>query len=183
MSAPFEALDAYLNGQMPESEAAAFEEQLFEGAASGQAHEAEFVDHLARLGTYLIPRCGFDIGSSRAQVDQLIAAGFRVQIIEPNPEDLRIEAIRDDVEIVATHIPIDVRGYDSVDVTTTKPDGTELKTFRDIGWDPNDGTVYAVCLAPLARISAKQRHVCSHVVGYRDGRAHTIARFDAMMAP
>ena len=69
-----------------------------------------------------------------------------------------------------TYGNIDVRGYDSVRVLVEKPDGTELKVFRDIGFDPLDGTVYAVCEAPLARISALQTHLRSHVIGTRAGQ-------------
>ena len=86
--------------------------------------------------------------------------------------------IADDAEIVVTHVAIDVRGYDSIDVVIEKPDGTPLKTFRDIGFDPTDGTLYALCEAPLARISAQQSHICSHVIGTRAGSPHVIASFE-----
>jgi hypothetical protein len=184
MSAPFEDFDGYLNGQMPDDEAATFEEEMFAAAAVGgeASEDAQFVDRLARYSAYLIPRGGFDIGSTRADVERLLASGLRVQLMESDPIDpRRLAAIRDDAEIIITHIPIDVRGYDSVDVVVTKPDGTLLKTFRDIGWEPSDGSLYAVCEAPLARISAQQRHIFSQVVGHRDGAKHTIARFETLM--
>lgn len=185
--APFEALDAYQAGVMPDAEAAAFEEELFAAAAGGTADEAELVDRLSLIGRYLAPRGGWDMGSSRARVDELIAAGHRVQLLVPQPgppgQPLVVPRIDDDAELVATHVAIDVRGYDSVDVVIEKPDGTPLKTFRDIGFDPTDGSVYALCEAPLARISAQQKHICSRVIGTRDGAQHLIASFEIVNSP
>lgn len=184
--APFEALDAYQTGVMPDAEAVAFEEELFAAAAAGTADEVALVDRLSLIGRYLAARGGWDIGSSRARVDELIAAGLRVQMLEPQPagpgQPLVLAAIDADAEIVVTHVPIDVRGYDSVDVIVEKPDGAPLKTFRDIGFDPLDGTVYALCEAPLARISAQQPHICSRVIGTRDGSQHLIASFEVVNA-
>jgi hypothetical protein len=180
--APFEAFDAYQSGLMPETEAAAFEDELFSAAADGAAHEAHLVDRLCLIGRYLAARGGLDVGSSRARVDELIAAGLRVQVLVPEPgapgQPLVMPRIDDDAEIVVTHVAIDVRGYDSVDVIIEKPDGTPLKTFRDIGFDPTDGTLYALCEAPLARISAQQSHICSRVIGTRAGSPHVIASFE-----
>lgn len=185
--APFEALDAYQTGEMPDAEANLFEEALFAAAAADTAAEARLVDRLSSIGQFLALRGGWDIGSSRARVDELIAAGLRVQMLYPRPgepgQPLRIPKIDDDAEIVVTHVDIDVRGYDSVDVIVEKPDGTQLKTFRDIGFDPTDGSVYALCEAPLARISAQQRHVRSRVIGTRAGVQHVVAVFETVHAP
>ena len=186
--APFEALDAYQSGEMSDAEAASFEEGLFAAAAAGSeeaaAAEAHFVDRVSLIGKYLTPRGGWDFGSSRARIDQLIADGHRVQVLEPLPSPpggpFLIPPIDDDAEIVATYIPIDVRGYDTVRVIVEKPDGTELKVFRDIGFDPNDGSVYAVCEAPLARISAQQKHLRSRVIGTREGLDHVVAVFETL---
>ena len=182
--APFETLDAYLSGEMPDAEAEPFEEALFDSAAHGQADEADFVERVALIGRYLLPRGGFDMGSARSRVDQLLAEGVRLQFISPEPGPvIHLPPIDADAEIVVTHMRVDVRGYDSVDVRVEKPDGTELKTFRDIGWDPNDGTVYAVCEAPLARISMQQRHVRSRIIGTRAGEKHVIAVFESVTDP
>lgn len=184
--APFEALDAYQSGLMPDSEATEFEEELFAAAASDTASEARLVDRLSLIGHFLLPRGGWDIGSRRERVDQLIAAGLRVQILSP-PEPapgapLQLPKIDDDAEIVVTHVPIDVRGYDSIDVVMEKLDGTELKTFRDVSFEPSDGSLYALCEAPLARIAAKQRHVRSRILGTRDGVQHVVAVFETVQA-
>jgi hypothetical protein len=177
---PFAELVDYESGELSDAEAAAFEEGLFAAAADGRAAEAAFVDKLSLIGQYLRPRGGFDIGSSRARVDALIAAGLRVQLVDPEPaEVVEIPAVADDAEIFVTLLRMDVRGYDSVDVIVQRPDGRELKTFRDLGCDPETGYVYAVCEAPLARIAAKQRHIVTRVVGTRDGVEHTLAAFEA----
>ena len=182
--APFEGLDAYQTGDMPEAEATRFEEELFASAAAGVAEEARLVDRLSLIGQFLWPRGGWDIGSSRARVDELIAAGLRVQVLDPvsgGPgEPLLVPKIDDDAEIVVTRVAIDVRGYDSVDVIVEKPDGTPLKVFRDIGFDPTDGSVYALCEAPLARISTQQKHIRSRVIGTRAGKKHVIAVFETV---
>ena len=179
-----EALDAYQSGAMEDAEAAAFEDQLFESAAHGNATAADFVDHVSLIGQYLLPRGGFDIGSSRARVDALIAAGLRVQLVEGQAASTTLfPAVDDGVDVVATHVPIDVRGYDSVDVVIHRADGSELKTFRDVGWDPLDGTIYAVCEAPLARMAAAARHIRARLIGTREGQQHLIAAFDTVTAP
>ncbi len=179
--APFEALDAYQSGDMGDEEAAGFEEELFSAAAAGSAQEASFMDKVTRISRHLYPRGGMDVGSSRARVDELIASGLRVQVIEPvRARVATVPRIEDDAELVVTHVPVDVRGYDSVDVHIEKTDGESLKIFRDIGWDPIDGTVYAVCEAPLARIAAAVGVIRSRVVGHRGGQQHVIAEFDTI---
>jgi hypothetical protein len=178
---PFEAFDAYQSGDMADDEAASFEEELFAASALGAAEEATFVDKVSRITRYLFPRGGLDVGSSRARVEELIASGLRVQLVEPKPVRAPVlPRIEDDADLVITHVPVDVRGYESVDFIIEKPDGEILKTFRDVGWDPVDGTVYAVCEAPLARIALTIGVIRSRVVGYRGGKPHLIAQFDAV---
>jgi hypothetical protein len=184
---PFEALDDYQTGEMSDAEALGFEDELFAAAAQGGSPEAAFVDQLVRLGRYLDGHCGFDIGSTKAQVDALIAQGLRVQMLAGSPDDMvgsafRLPRIEDDAQIVVTHLPLDVRGYDSVDVVVAKPDGTELKRFREVGWDPDDGSMYAVCEAPLARLASAVGHLRSTVLGKRAGQEHVIAVFETVVA-
>ncbi len=185
--APFAALDDYQTGVMSDADASGFEEELFAAASSGAATELAFVDRVSRIGAFLAGRGGFDIGSARARVDQLIAQGLRVQMLAAGVENLvdgvfQLPKIDDDAEIVVTHLPLDVRGYESVDVVVAKADGTVLKRFREIGWDASDGSVYAVCEAPLARISASVGHVRSTVLGKRAGQEHVIAVFETNTA-
>lgn len=183
--APFEALDAYVTGDMSDADAAGFEEELFEAAARGNATDAAFVDQVSRLGRFIDGHGGFDVGGSRARVDELLAKGLRVQLLAAEPQSpddhvIRFPKIEDDAELVVTHLPLDVRGYDSVDVVIEKPNGEVLKRFRDIGFDPHDGSVYAVCEAPLARISAAVGLVRATVIGKRDEREQVIASFESI---
>lgn len=186
--AAFEALDAYQDGEMSDADASGFEEELFAAAAEGAAAEADFVDRVSRIARFLEPRGGLDMGSTRERVDDLLAQGLRVQLLAARPEAMvgdvfQLPKIEDDAEIVVTHVPLDVRGYDSVDVVVEKADGTPLKRFRDVNWDPHDGTLYAVCEAPLARISAAVGHVRSTILGKRAGQEHVIAVFETVTAP
>jgi len=171
----------YESGGMPEAEAARFEESLFAAAASGSAAEVEFVDRIALFSRHLEPRGGLDIGSSRARVEQLLASGLRLQLIDPEPAaTVQLPDVDPSVDLVVTHVRIDVRGYDSVDAVLRKPDGTEIKTIRDVGWDPDDGTMYAICEAPLAQLSAKLPRVVSEIIGIKDGKRHQIAVFETV---
>ena len=81
----FAELVAYESGALSDAEAADFEERLFARAAAGVADEPAFVDKFALIGRHLLPRGGYDFGSSRARVDALIAAGVRVQLVDPEP--------------------------------------------------------------------------------------------------
>jgi hypothetical protein len=174
--APFEALDDYVSGDMPDADVAGFEEELFAAAAAGRAAEAEFVDQFVQLGRHLTLRAGFDMGSTRARVDELIAAGLNVQILEPESAADGSHAfppIREDAELVVTVIPFDVRGYDSLEVAIERPDGSPLKTFRDVSCDPETGYLYALCEAPLARLSV-HRHVVARIFGKRGRDRHEL---------
>lgn len=177
----FESIDAYQTGLMSEADAAGFEEELFTAAEAGGTDEARFVDRVSLIGQYLAPRAGLEVGSSRKRVDELIAAGLRVQLIDPAPAPvIQLPPIEADAELVATRVPIDVRGFDSIDVTISRPDGTEIKTFRDVGFDPHDGTIYLVCEAPLARLSARHKRVVSRIIAKRAGQEQTLAVFEAL---
>lgn len=187
MSEPREsltALDDYQLGIMADAEASGFEDELFAAAAAGSAYEANFIDQLSLLQQYLEPRGGLDIGSTRQRVEQVIASGLRVQVVAPEPAPVvRFPPIDPDAEIVVTHLPLDVRGWDSIDVEVSRKDGPVLKTFRDVNHDPEDGSIYALCEAPLARISTFNGHVVSRVIGHRAGRTETIAIFETISAP
>src|SRR5690242_8352997 len=105
---PFEALEEYQTGAMPDADAAGFEEELFAAAAAGTAEEASFVDRLSLIARYLEPRGGLDIGSTRARVDQLLSSGLRVQLIDPEPApSVQMPPLDPDAEIIITHVAVD----------------------------------------------------------------------------
>jgi hypothetical protein len=179
--AAFEALDDYQLGSMNDADAASFEDSLFEASAAGTADEAVFIDQVSLIMQYLGPRGGLDNGSTRQRIEQVKADGLRVQVLAPEPGPvLRIPPIDPDAEIVVTHIPIDVRGWDSLDVEVSLPDGRLIKTFRDVNPDPEDGTLYALCEAPLARLSAANQHLITRVIGHRAGKTETVAQFETL---
>jgi hypothetical protein len=181
---PFERLDDYQQGVMADADAASFEDELFATAAAGQAEEVAFVDRVSLIGQYLGPRGGLDVGSTRQRVEQLIAAGHRVQIMAPEPADqVQFPPIDPDAELIVTQLCLDLRGYDALDFIIEKPDGTELKTFRDVQCDPETGNVYALCEAPLARISLLNRHIITRIMGTRAGKREEIGRFESFASP
>jgi hypothetical protein len=174
-------VDDYVSGHMDDGAAAAFEEALFD--AAGDA-DAAFVDNLARLSALFAQAGGFDGGGTRAQVDQLRAAGLAVHVIELGSGG--VFQIRDwdaGTQIVVARLGVDVRGYDAVDVECETPDGRPIKTFREVTCDPTDGALYAVCQERLARLAfARRPPFISRVVGTRGGAREIVAVYDVRPA-
>lgn len=167
------ALDDYVSGLMPESEEAAFEEALFADAASGDTQDAVFFDDLARL-TRFVGRHGIIATSfTRAQIDAL-AKEVRMFVFELSPGAQEIEPFPEDVDIVVTHLNVDLRAFDSADVEVERPDGTHIKTFCDVGCDPADGSVFAWCEAPLARMALLSGPTVTRVFGIQGGERQQI---------
>ena len=184
---PLRNLDDYISGQMPDDRAEAFEEQLFDAAAQGsvEAEDAAFVNELSRLSTWLARRGLFDVGSTRSDVEAIQRSGLKV-----HQQELRAGAIceitpwPEGTQIVVTRIDVDLRGFEDVDVIIETPDGTHIKTFRDVNYDPDSGALYGVCEEPLARIAFAKGHVISRVTATstRDGRRQTVATFESRPA-
>jgi hypothetical protein len=173
-------LDDYVTGIMPEEAADVFEQELFSAAAESRASEAEFVDHFSLLGAYLAARGGLDGGTTRERIDQLRAAGLRVQFTTPQPSlDAKLPPVDPDADLYVTRLDLDVRGYDHIEIQVYKADGTHVKTFLDVRGDPEDGRIYVVCEAPLARLALKIGPIVTHISGIRDGRRQELARFQS----
>ena len=177
-------VDDYVSGQMPDAEATTFEEELFAAAASGSAAGASFLHELGRLSTWLQRRGLFNVGSTRAQVDAIIASGLKVHLtsIEKVAGVVEFPLWPEDTEIVVTRLDVDLRGYEDVEVQITTTEGVELKTFRDVTYDPNEGALYAVCEEPLARIALTRGTTVSRVSAVRAGQRETIAVFQSRPA-
>ncbi|HVJ16950.1 MAG TPA: hypothetical protein VM686_16025 [Polyangiaceae bacterium] len=185
---PLGRVDDYASGQMHDAQAAAFEEQLFDAAATGTETDAAFLHELARLSTWLTRRGLFNVGSTRAQVDAILRSGHRTHMLELSAKDSMNELPRwsDDIEIVITRVDVDLRGYEDVDIVLESPSGEAIKTFRDVTYDPAEGAIYGVCEEPLARIAFSRGHVVSRVTAVRrDGasKRETIAVFHSRPAP
>jgi hypothetical protein len=173
-------LDDYLSGFMPDETATGFEEELFALSAAGETASADFVDRLGRFGRYLQARVGLAMGSSRAQVDRILASGLKVEYAELPPNvPIRAARIPDDTEIVISRLDVDLRGYSDIQVNIERPDGTLLKTFRDVECAPEDGALYAVCEATLARM-AYSVHTIARISATRDGRREQVATLETL---
>jgi hypothetical protein len=171
------ALDDYVTGSMQEHDASAFEEALFDDAARGANEDAAYFDELARSMRF-VGRHGV-IGRSftRAEVDRL-AQVERMHILELDAaQPMGLVPWGDDVDVVVTHLPVDLRGADLVDVVVERPDGAHIKTFRDVGFDPADGSVFAYCEAPLARIALMSGPTVTRVIAERGGKRAQVAEF------
>jgi hypothetical protein len=174
-------LDDYLSGHLDDEGASEFEEQLFEAAANGQAPELVYLDGLIRWADFVCRIGGFAGGATRAQVDAVIASGLPVHYFDlgaggrvavpPWPEETKIVIIR---------LAVNVLGYENIDVDVTTFEGQKIKTFRDVQ-PAEDGSLYAVCEEPLARISFQRGRVISRIIGEKKGASgarELIAEFD-----
>lgn len=197
MSAPNEPLlrlDDYVTGDMPESEAAAFEEDLFAAAADadpsvdvfkagGLAADAGFLDRLARFASKPEELMAFRGGFTRADVDALRGSPLPVHYVDLGAGGASVFPSWDPaVKFVAFRLGVDLRGWQDVDVEVTTADGTPVKTFRDVRCAPEDGALYGICHAPLAEIAFTRGRTISRVVGTRGGTRETVATFDVRPA-
>jgi hypothetical protein len=175
--ARFAALDDYVTGSMQDADAAAFEEALFDDAARGANEDAAYFDELARSMRF-IGRHGV-IGRSFTRVEvERLSKKERMLILELDAKKpMELEPWGDDIDVVVTHLPVDLRGADTADVVVERPDGTHIKTFRDIGCDPADGSLFAYCEAPLARIALMSGPTVTRVIAERDGKRSQVAEF------
>jgi hypothetical protein len=148
-----EHLDDYVTGTMPDDEAASLEEELFAAAARGEAEEARWFERFQLLVGYLAKGDFLVRGATAEDVTALEKGGAKVRVISlVEGEQISYER-RTDVDIVVTHVPVDVRDYESVEATIENPDGRVLHTFRDCMGDPATGHLYAICATPLANMA------------------------------
>ncbi|HEV8551297.1 MAG TPA: hypothetical protein VGQ57_19750 [Polyangiaceae bacterium] len=174
------ALDDYTTGVMSDADAEAFEEALFARAAAGDAPEAEFAERLRRASEWIGRRATFNVGSTRAELDALLASGLRVHYLDfgDGSRPIDIAPLPPDLEIFAYRLGVDLRGYGAVDVVVETPSGEYIKTFRDVRSDPTDGALYGVCEAPLAEISFRRGTVRSKVMAGHGAERKLVATFE-----
>jgi hypothetical protein len=146
-----ERLDAYLSGETPDADAAAFEDDLFVRAATGEAPELAFVDGLAAAVRDLVRRGTYHLYLTAAEVERLRASGANVQVIDilATPEKQEYALARD-VDFLVARYPIDLRGVRSLDVEVYLGDRLS-KVMKDVRFDPADGAAYFCCEGDLAR--------------------------------
>ncbi len=146
-----ELLDAYVSGETADSDAAAFEDDLFDRAADGASPELVFLDGLRATVRSLVERGSYDLYLTAAEVARLRASGAKVQLLDivDSPEPQEYEVARD-VDFLVARYPIDLRGVRSLDVEVYLG-GHLSKVMKDVRFDPADGAAYFCCEGELAR--------------------------------
>jgi len=188
MSAPTEPLlrlDDYVTGEMPDADAAALEEELFAAAAdadpsasAGLAADAGFLDRLVRVVSDPHELPALTGGFSRADVDALLGSPLPVHYVDLGAGGASVfPAWGPEVRFVIARLAVDLRGFRDIDVEVTAANGTAIKTFRDVHC-AEDGSLYAICHAPLARLAFMRGRSISRIVATRDGARETVAVFD-----
>jgi len=180
-----EQLDDYATGLMPDALADSFEEEMFAAAARGEDEDDRWYDRFYRLMLYIAQGGVLIRGTTAEDIADLRAHGLRVHVVDMgaggpctwnNPKD--------EVDLIVTHTPIDIRGWDHVDVEVSNPDGKPVHTFKDVLPDPQTGNLYAICAPPLAMMSYGERRRITRVTGLRPGETEreAIAVYDSSPA-
>ncbi|HEX5101769.1 MAG TPA: hypothetical protein VFV94_19795 [Polyangiaceae bacterium] len=177
------ALDDYASGLMPEAEAEAFEEELFARAARGEAPEASFTETLRRAAEWIQTRRGsFEVGSTRAEVDRLLASGARITYMDfgdcTKPVDIPPLDPKLDFFIYRVGVDLRAEDYDTIDVVVETERGEYIKTFRDVRYDATDGAFYGICEGPLAEISFRRGTAISKVMIGRGTERRRVATLE-----
>jgi hypothetical protein len=166
-------LDDYTSGVMADADAAFYEAELFAAAADGRAPELAFWNGMHDLAAWFAMRGGFATGITRVQLDE-IRKGDHVHYLDV-VADTVVPAWPETTEIVAYRVDVDLRGCDDVQVELRKPDGTYMKTFRDVQYDPADGAIYALCDVPIARGAFRTEPIVVHIEGSKGGAPLVVA--------
>jgi hypothetical protein len=163
-------LDDYVNGILSDEEAADFEAALFDDVARGEDADAVFLAGLVQNAQFLAARGNFGLARRRAEIEELVARGPSVHYIDlGSGGPVKVSPWGPSTELVVFCTKVDLRGYEDIDFEVERPDGTPIKTFRDVSYDPDDGHVYAVCEEPLARLSFGQGQVTLRVKATQAG--------------
>jgi len=176
MSEPLDAaqvrLDDYVRAQpRDDDQVAEFEQDLFERALAAAAPELEFRAGLSHALRVMNASGTLEVWLRRDQVDALRASARRVVFFDLDVNNLAPPPIPADAELLITRIPLDLRGVQTLDAELHTEDGIFLKRMPDIGFDPEEGAVYACCEAELARtaMSAISANRVTRVWATRDG--------------
>lgn len=145
-------LDAYLTREMPDAEADALEEALFDAPDDG---DLAFFDRLARDGARLASHGTFDMGVLPSKIDELRAQGHTVQILDvglPGQPQQTIHMSRD-ADFIVTKLHLGRTDIARVDVEVLLLEHNVTKTMKDVMVDQSDGTIYGLCERPLAHLA------------------------------
>jgi anti-sigma factor RsiW len=133
-----EAID-YLAGDLPDDDATRFEDHLFECDECGRV-----VDELRTTADglrALVAAGKVAMSAAPALLEQLEKDGVRVRHHRAGPAGPVPCWVAADDDYVASHLPGDFTGLDSVDVVTIRADGVEMRRVRGVPVAPGDREV------------------------------------------
>jgi len=179
----FEELDDYLHGGMPDADAEQLEERLFAAAAIGEDHDPQFLDNLQRRATWLAAEGQFGESYTGAEVAALLARETNIHRIDlTSSGDVELTMWKPDTKRVVVHLEVDLREYEQVEVAAYTPGVSEaIMTFRGVQCDPVDGSIYAVCMEPLARMALTAGKLHWKVTGQRSGQREQVAEYATLV--
>lgn len=145
-------LDAYVNRELDDAAADAFEEAMF---AAPDDPDLALIDRIQHHGAKLVEHGTFDMGVTREHVDDLIRAGHKVQVVDAGPPGSPPQTLlySRDAEFVCTTLALGRTDIERVDIELTVVDYNVTKTIKDVLVDPNDGVIYGLCERPLAHLA------------------------------
>ncbi|MGH7440983.1 MAG: anti-sigma factor family protein [Polyangiaceae bacterium] len=143
-----EAVD-YLAGDRPEEDAARFEDHLFECDECSRV-----VDELRTTteGLRAVVAAGkVAMAAPPALLERLEKDGVRVRHHRPGPPGPVPCWVSADDDYVASHLPGDFTGLESVDVVTIRADGVEMRRVRGVPVAPGDREVTMLTTGDVVR--------------------------------
>jgi hypothetical protein len=167
-----EELDAYVAGEMNAADADAFEEALFD--APGDA-DVEVLDRIARHGRQLVEHGTWDMGVTKAHVDQLIAAGHDIHVQDVGTPGTYTVMFDRRAELMLTILRLARTDLSRVDVELTLLDYNVTKTIKDALVD--DGALYGLCERRLAEMAFGAGRTIARV-RRTDGAREVIAQWE-----
>jgi hypothetical protein len=179
----FEELDDYLHGGIPDPDAEQLEERLFAAAAVGEDHDPQFLDNLQRRATWLAAEGQFGESYTGAEVEALLARESNIHRIElTRSGDVELSMWKPDIKRIVVHLVVDLREYEQVEITAHTPGvGEAIMTFRGVQPDPVDGSIYAVCMEPLARMALTAGKLHWRVTGQRSGKREQLTEYSTLI--
>jgi hypothetical protein len=145
-------LDAYVTGELTGAAAEAFEEAMFDAPDDPGLN---IIEQLQRHGPRLVEHGTWDMGSTPAAIDKLVAAGHIVQICDCGPPSENELTIRPDIEFLVTILSLGSHEGELVDVDVTIVKYGITKTIKDSRVH-SDGKLYGLCERALAELAFGQ---------------------------
>jgi hypothetical protein len=175
MSDRLAELDDYISGAMSDGDAAQFEESLF---AEPDSDDVRWLDAAAQLAAYVQSRGTYQMGITRAQVDEMMKSGRRIAYLDMGRggPDAFVRLPRSAEQVIMRY-EVDVGDVDRIDTEIEVEGYGLIKTIRDVVFDRNDGALFAYCEASLCEVSLRSR-ATSRVIGYKGNERRELARIE-----